>query len=496
MRVPHARFVLFWALAAVFPTASAQADVFLWSFPIAADQVRNGPEPDGTTDSQATGRGSFRYDSLSQTLDYTISWNDLESNITKLHVHGAIGAEASTPDHLLEVFNSQQDAIDAGAGLVTGTVSGSFSVAKLAGPCDPETPAVLPCLMENLAYVNVHTELLPVGEIRGNVILLPPLIVWDVTHSESQVRNGSEPDGSTDSIATGRASFRYHVDSERMDYTISWEDLEGDLTKLHIHGPAGPDVSNTNHLLEIFNAKQDVIDAGAGLRTGFVSGSFDVGNALPGCDAATPDTLACMLEDLAYVNVHTEMFPSGEIRGNTGRLAHPYAWEFPISEDQIRNGPEVDGSSDSVGTGHGTLTYDAFTGRLDYALSWDALEGDLTKFHIHGPAAADESNTNHLYEIFNSIQDVLDAGLDLRSDTAVGAFITAPDAVECTDLDPLPCLFEELAYVNVHTEMFPSGEIRGNVKLVPEPVPSALGAVALLSVVGVARRVRRGRSLR
>ena len=46
------------------------------------------------------------------------------------------------------------------------------------------------------------------------------------------------------------ARFVYDAKSELLFYTISWQDLEDPLHKLHLHGPATAADSNPNHLIQ------------------------------------------------------------------------------------------------------------------------------------------------------------------------------------------------------------------------------------------------------
>ena len=62
---------------------------------------------------------------------------------------------------------------------------------------------------------------------------------WDFPIDEGQVRNGPEPDGSTQSAASGFAHCAFDADTSVLLYTVSWQGLQGDLTQLHVHGPAG-----------------------------------------------------------------------------------------------------------------------------------------------------------------------------------------------------------------------------------------------------------------
>ena len=178
-----------------------------------------------------------------------------------------------------------------------------------------------PCLLACLAYVNVHTEAFSMGEIRGQAVLQSDVIVWAFDHSGDQVRNNPPPDGPTDSTGSGRGSFRYELASETLFYTITWADLQAELNKLHVHGPAGPDENNPNHLFEIYNELGDVPEE---MRfEGSVTSQISLDAAATACTSeagsqtmAAPGTLPCLLENRAYVNVHTEAFSMGEIRGN------------------------------------------------------------------------------------------------------------------------------------------------------------------------------------
>ncbi|MDA8562963.1 CHRD domain-containing protein [Mariniblastus sp.] len=154
----------------------------------------------------------------------------------------------------------------------------------------------------------------------------------------------------------------------------------------------------------------------------------------------------------------------------------PLVWIFDINEQSVRNGPEADGSTNSPGSGFGTVTLDTETNLLSYDFTWSDLFGDLTKLHIHGPASADMSNPQHIVEIFGPPE--VPTELATTSGTVSGSFVL--QTLEQEGFDPLsPDFITETltngqAYLNVHTTVFGMGEIRGNLgtpvtQTVPEP---------------------------
>ncbi len=173
--------------------------------------------------------------------------------------------------------------------------------------------------------------------------------------------------------------------------------------------------------------------------------------------------------------------------------AEMLVWDFTIDEQSIRNGPETDGSTNSPGSGSGTVRIDLATNMVSLDLSWSGLIGDLTKLHIHGPATEAQSNPQHLIEIFGPPD--LPAELIATSGTWTDTFEL--QTLIQTGFDPIEpatviaTMRQGQAYLNVHSTVFGTGEIRGNLGLplsVPEPDPTDsiglafLGAGALIVI--------------
>lgn len=93
-----------------------------------------------------------------------------------------------------------------------------------------------------------------------------------------------------DSSATGTAEVTVDTESNTVIWTVAYDGLSGEATSAHIHGPAA----------EGENAPP-VIDMSAGIMEG--SGEI------------TADQITELQDGKYYVNIHTDAYPDGEIRG-------------------------------------------------------------------------------------------------------------------------------------------------------------------------------------
>ncbi len=186
-----------------------------------------------------------------------------------------------------------------------------------------------------------------------------------------------------------------------------------------------------------------------------------------------------------------------------------------LTADQVVDG----GGSTSTATGFATLyintgaatgTLDAMSMTLDF--TWSGLTGPADRSHLHD-APAGESRL--VYDPFSAFFDEVfytDNPLRTIDCTPWGVFDTCVPAAgtlhfvqaftDFIDLDPscdptgevcsvdrlVYMALNDIIYLDIHTEMFPSGELRGQLKPVPEP-----GVVWLLAVPAL-WLVRRERS--
>lgn len=157
------------ATALLALSSVASAEVLIWDFDADEQQVRNGPEADGSTNSPGTGSARLEYDSDTNMLSYDVSWDNLFGEMTKLHIHGAADENMSTPRHLVELLGPP--AVPAELATNTGSFSGSFLVETLVQDGFDPIPAseIIDTLSSGQAYMNFHTTVFGMGEIRGNV---------------------------------------------------------------------------------------------------------------------------------------------------------------------------------------------------------------------------------------------------------------------------------------------------------------------------------------
>jgi hypothetical protein len=134
---------------------------------------------------------------------------------------------------------------------------------------------------------------------------------------------------------------------------------------------------------------------------------------------------------------------------------------FGVSLDSLQEVP----SNPSPASGSGTLTYDTVTNNLHFDITFAGLLGSETAAHLHsGPPG-----------VSGPVILSLPVGSPILTD------LTLLEANE-------PALLAGNTYVNVHTNLYPGGEIRGQVNPVPEPATCALIAGGLAAFGALGRR--------
>ncbi|MCA1408525.1 CHRD domain-containing protein [Ensifer sp. IC3342] len=139
----------------------------------------------------------------------------------------------------------------------------------------------------------------------------------------------------------------------------------------------------------------------------------------------------------------------GPIRKNsllTGLAVIAVMAASPVFAETLKFKANLQGSSevppsDSAGKGTANITFDTDTKKLKWSVTSSGLTGQATAAHFHGPAAVSE-NAGPVVDISKAI---------------------ASGSAEITDKH-LADLQAGKWYLNIHTEKFPDGEIRGQVE--------------------------------
>ena len=154
----------------------------------------------------------------------------------------------------------------------------------------------------------------------------------------------------------------------------------------------------------------------------------------------------------------------------------------------------------STATGFATVDYDDAMHTLLVHVEWSGLiGGPATAGHIHccSPPGVNAVAAIGFAGLANALSGVFDRLFDLTlSATYTGAFFTASGGTAAGAQAALAAGLaapDHRAYVNIHNQTFPGGEIRG--ALIPEPGVLALTLAALLAVGAISRRRARPAAL-
>jgi hypothetical protein len=125
------------------------------------------------------------------------------------------------------------------------------------------------------------------------------------------------------------------------------------------------------------------------------------------------------------------------------------------------------------GSGIGTVVLNAAQNQITVDESWSGLLAPATASHIHGPGGAG-TNAGVIFPL---------SGVPAATAGAI------PEQTFAINATQVGYLFSGYLYMNIHTSVFPGGEIRGQLLLVPEPGTLTLFAAGgALAVVWPRRR--------
>ncbi|MEO9533467.1 MAG: CHRD domain-containing protein [Crocinitomicaceae bacterium] len=352
-----------------------------WTFEATLEGAQEVPAVTTT----AQGKGVFNLSKDETALEIRIVSTGLSGPITGAHLHvGAAGTNGAAVEDLSAFI-----------------VDNSISVTV-----DPT--AYLADLKAGDIYINIHTDANAGGEIRGQLSLTEGFILdtW---------MNGAQEDPEEDVAGQGVGTFWFNETWDTLSYDILVDQLSASISGIHIHnGAVG------------------------------VSGAVDVdlsgdvtGNSISGIitgASLTTDLIDRLILGESYVNLHTSMFPNGEIRGQVYRLARD-GYSYTMCGEQEAPAIEVDGY------GGGILSTDRYNTNAHLMFTTTDLTGAITGSHIHNGAVGTAGAV--LYDVSGDVVDN-SAFTYVVIDSAAGSQIKLGNT-----------------YINVHTAANAGGEVRG-----------------------------------
>jgi hypothetical protein len=133
-------------------------------------------------------------------------------------------------------------------------------------------------------------------------------------------------------------------------------------------------------------------------------------------------------------------------------------------------------ANSSTATGFGTLVLNAAKTQITVNESWSGLSTNATASHIHGPAGVG-TNASVIFG-FTGVPSATSGSI--------------PEQTFAINAQQVAWLEGGFMYMNVHNSLFPGGEIRGQLAIVPEPATIGLVTTGLgLLVWSLRRRARR-----
>ncbi|MCC6816848.1 MAG: CHRD domain-containing protein [Saprospiraceae bacterium] len=254
-------------------------------------------------------------------------------------------------------------------------------------------------------YINVHTSANPAGEIRGQIGYAGPFTCFGIL-------NGSQEVPPVNTGATGQAVVFSNSTLDTLTYLLNYSGLSGAPTAAHVHlGDAGKN-------------GQVLVPLSPSAVPGLYFGGIVIDRP----------NLALLSTNSFYANIHTDLNKSGEIRGQIEtNLRKGFAFD-------LCGGQSVPSNS-STAYGVCGVSIDQGNTNLLYEVMHTGIGSNVNGGHIH--LGAKGSNGNILKE------------LELQLNYSSG-FLPI-NGTEVTEIE------SGNSYVNIHSDNFPGGEIRGQI---------------------------------
>jgi len=169
-----------------------------------------------------------------------------------------------------------------------------------------------------------------------------------------------------------------------------------------------------------------------------------------------------------------------------------------LTYDANLSGPDESPPNASPGTGFAEVKYDDVAHTLGVHVVFSGLTGPTTASHIHaattlpGTGTAGVATTTPYFSGFpiGVTSGTYDITLDLTQSSSYNpSYVSANGGTTSSaEIALTSAIAADKAYLNIHSQTFGGGEIRGFLVLVPEPSSLALIAVGGLAYIWKRRR--------
>ena len=283
-------------------------------------------------------------------------------------------------------------------------------------------------LMSRGIYANLHTQNFAAGELRGQVLPEAGLYFYAPLSGVAQVPQPANTNGK------GMAILEMTRNQALLSGSISDLSAAVDTTiagGIHIHsnwaGANGP-------VIRLISANFD---------NGLTSGTFGVQN---NNYEWTASEIVALMDRGFYVNVHSQAFPAGEIRGQILPPAQMYMRATFNGQNEVQPIQSEASGSALVEVNRNSVMVSGGFENLQSPLNTDIAGG----VHIHAGSAAENGGIEFIIQT------------NLTADSMNGTFLASQNSFEADMMD-VQGLMDENRYFNIHSRGFPGGELRGQI---------------------------------
>lgn len=356
----------------------------------------------------AVGIGTFSLAQAQDKMKFRVVATGLSGAITDAHFHqGLPGANGGVIQSLLTY--------------VSGNV--------IEGELTPNA-TVLAALASGQVYINIHTAANPGGEIRGQ-------LVRQVRHLGHDARlDGAQMVPAVTTTAKAVAYGRLNATFDTLQVFLAHTGLSAAPTSLTVFAKGLGQANTAADLLTTVS----LVGAPPALSVTFTN--------------LSPALVNLFLTGDVNLVLNTNANPNGEIRGQVYRLARE-GYTFSMNGSQERPTPNA-----STAYGSGFVSMDRDQSNVHFSLAWGGLSGPVTGGHFH--TGLRNQSGPVVFELSPFYTPTGTAAISAEGFWQPTGNVSPNTAAPFTARRALQ-FRRDSVYANIHTALYPSGEIRGQV---------------------------------